>query len=304
MTLAIAVATPNAIIIAADRRLSCKPGLDQFLATKLFTVKMKDAHGILTYAGVGANVSGDRPFELSAWLERTLTGGQDFTFDEAITAICQSATKRRLSHYFPHTFMFAGFLRGRPIIETLTSEYAGEIAESYKKQHGHDFVRFRPLGPGRREHGGAYVIGSGRSVVFHRQARARYTRQLQTLSRSLSRSPNSPFERHKSMALLAAIIRDVSRSDPKVSAESLCAWADRRSIGTIKSYSGRGFLVENGEYIPAVSRGIGMRPVLDYLAPIQAEMIAAMHEKRPPNLHGLLPAPGTNILKLDSNDKF
>jgi hypothetical protein len=151
MTFVIAMTSPAAVIVAADRRYTGVASVADYRGTKMCRLLTDDAHGIIAYAGAGIRVNPPpgEPLELSLWIERLLQGSIR-TFDQSMNMISVAATQQRLRGYDPnHSFMFAGFLDGRPIIETLTAaKMSGEI-ENAKTASANHFVRLRfPPGGG------------------------------------------------------------------------------------------------------------------------------------------------------------
>lgn len=279
MTFAIALVLPQACMVAADRKLSSNLlALSRHKAIKICRIETTDAHGLMTYAGAGATLRNAKPFDLSHWIASVLRG-QMLNFEQAMATIAIAATEQRLTRFAKnHTFMFAGFVRGKPLVHLVTAEQYTEKSERVKSAHGIDYVgvNFFP----EAGKGGAYPIGTGRRSAFALR------RTIYRATSSLKKSVDSRIHRYRAMALLAQVVRIVSKHHADVSPDCVCCWADQLKTGEVRSYNEGGHLLQQGESIPAVAGGWDMLELWKQVGPVikdhMREVIKANIEGRQP----------------------
>lgn len=265
MTLAVAIVTWNAVLVAADRKLSGNPRLKGFDATKLIRIQTTDSHGVMSYAGVGANLY-TKPFEVSTWLERVLRGyvrSHSDTMQEIAKAATEQgiATRLKDENGRPqfHDFMFAGFLDGAPIIDHITSQNLGPAIEEMKKAAPNHFAILRTWVPPKKYQ--VFAIGSGsRSLSIDRTVRR--------VGKYLKRSGHYSANRRRASALLSMIVRAISEKHIDVSRECICCWTSNSIGGEFWIYDADGRLVQDGQMVPSVAHGVDSTEMMNRLRPV------------------------------------
>jgi len=270
MTFAIAIATREAVMVAADRRLSGTARVAGHAATKVCRIGTANSHGIMTYAGAGARVSA-QPFEISTWLERLLRGhigDHNATMQE----IEKAANEQCLAKLGPnHAFAFAGFMDGKPLIDILMSEKLTPEIEKEKEARGTDFWRFRTMVPPGKN--GFCTIGTG-NASFKRD------RLAHRAAKYLKRSSRVPAYRDRAAALMSMIVRNISQQHADVSPECVCCWTDTQKTGQIWIFDAHGQRMENGEPVPIVDRGWDVSEMSKHIGPLTEKWVAQALEAR------------------------
>ncbi|HWQ87798.1 hypothetical protein [Brevundimonas sp.] len=139
MSFNLTLATGRLVICVTDRRLSSPDGrrIVTERSNKLTVFRCRDAHGLITYNGVGQDFEGATP---SDWLAN-LTALPDQMLDAAVEAIRFDADRRLEAVRargvdVRHSFVLSGFRRGTPFIqmisnyESLGTEGALPVAEA------------------------------------------------------------------------------------------------------------------------------------------------------------------------------
>jgi hypothetical protein len=96
MTFVLSVIGRDTLWVVADRRLSYDDGRHpDDDAVKIMVLETTDGRGLLAYAGLGATPKGTQPSE---WMSAVLRGRGGMTFDQALDALSDAATRELPKH--------------------------------------------------------------------------------------------------------------------------------------------------------------------------------------------------------------
>ena len=305
MTLAIAVVTPRVACVAADRRYSGVGALRDTLGTKLCRVDTSDSNGFMTYAGVGARAY-QQPLEVSRWLTNVLRG-YNRTLEQTLEHVRSAATRQGLLRLQAgHSFLYAGFRNGQPTIQMVTGQ-DGITMKQFARQRtlerhalqGSGFKRVN-LNMGERSVA-TFAIGSGAPLMDQAMV-------LQGI-RSARRLKHNYEEGGRLATVLSHVIRAVSKLEPTVGPEVVCAWTYAGGGGSHVHYDSQGRRAGNGEGIPSVERGFPMSEMFELIAPM---LFSQMNDLMAATEAGIpIPQPDMSEvnealrgLKRDPNEKF
>jgi hypothetical protein len=278
MTVVIMLVSRAAVVAAADRRLTYAGGKVVDTATKVLQFESADAHGVMSYAGVG-KVS----VEVSTWLENLFIGNYHLPLEMCLAEIMDEAKKTVLADKsYNHSFYFAGFHNRKPVLEVMSM--AGgclqQITLAGKLDLIHDFsgpnmsrVRIEVgksaqiflFGSGITAFKG---IGSGK-LVFDDP-------RLKGILKDLNLSPRRPESRRRLAIRLATIIRDVSMVETSVGPDAVVAWRDSKKTGEQWLVDSSGAVAVAD--VPIVASGYPVRDMVKNLLPMMQRHIEEADE--------------------------
>jgi hypothetical protein len=263
MTFVLSVIGRDTLWVVADRRLSYDDGRHpDDDAVKIMVLETTDGRGLLAYAGLGATPKGTQPSE---WMSAVLRGRGGMTFDQALGALSDAATRELPKHLalLPgggHFIVVPAFVRGIGArlytIENVVDRKTGRHWYRYTYHH-----RPLPGSPSPR----IGVAGSG-GFYFHRKG-GTWRRDLMRLVKAHDRGKVSA---HLVADELAKLNYEAHRNvrDGTVGPRCIVAWRRRpearkdRPAGQHQFYTGVD-RDRNCPSIPTISRGADMQALVD-----------------------------------------
>lgn len=277
MTLAVVMVTPQVAFAGADRRYSGVEAVKDFKAIKICSLETTDAHGLLTFAGIGARASRE-PFELSEWVTHVLRGYKR-TLDESLQAIAQAATEQRMHLMVPgHAFAFGGFKDRAVTLQIVTSQTAlfsmETSGKSTKLEVPGEARPFRVINLNfpHRQKVAVLMLGSGAPHVN--------AKRLIDLARQGRRARTKEEGGARIGSLWAWINRKVSMRQADVGPECICAWRYRDGGGNHVAYAADGTREANTGMMPAVGQGMPISDIVGRLFEHMQGQLAALAEGR------------------------
>ena len=251
-------------------------------ATKICRLETRDAKGVIGYSGVGASVRrGEKPFELSKWIARTLTG-MNLTLNETLYLIGNAASKRNLHLLVKgHSFIFAGFENGIPCGELITS--ADTLVQNNYKTNTQSVI---PLGNYKFNRSRCNVTGKGGVWMSIDGSGRQYVRfkELKKVNKLAKKAHRSHSHANRVNAFLAQLIRTASyrEKNQTVSPECLtvCILPDGTSWS--KSFDESG-AVTSDLRMPCMARGL---PVHDLVRAVLPTIIKHLDKEANARLAG------------------
>lgn len=119
MTLLIAAASPKAIYLSSDYRLTSNGRVITDSSAKLVLLTFKTWFGFVAYTGVGSVGKISTASFVVNWVKNKL----DLTIDELLTILRETGSRwlRTVARNQQHTFLFMGFDAGQPIVATVSN---------------------------------------------------------------------------------------------------------------------------------------------------------------------------------------
>jgi hypothetical protein len=263
VTLVLSVHSRDSLWLVVDRRLSYgahRPPVDD--AMKIMNLETTDGVGLLAYAGLGATSRGTQPSE---WMSAVLRGRGGLTFEQALGALAEVATRELPRHLAltpggTHFIIVPAFIRGiAPRLYTIDN-----VVDTKTGQHWYRYTKRERIDvPGARCP--RIAVGGTGGIYLARKGDTEWGRALLSLANAHDRGRVSDLLIADRLARLNYEAHE-EVSDGSVGPRCIVIW--RRRPGLRRSLPAGGHQFYTGierdresDPIPTIANGMDVRAI-------------------------------------------